>query len=158
MSKKHLEQKLRDKAAERDRYMSELFIAEERIQTLEDQCRHIDDRNIELESEIQRLRDEVDTLTELLADALPKLVERLKLINQVAQLEQLVLSLDGKLEASRDFCDLYRASIIEALRKLDNPHLTMGGCAEAAGTLRKAVGQLAATKTPATGYLTAGDL
>lgn len=56
MSKKHLEQKVRDKAAERDRYMSELFLAEERIQTLEFQCRRIDDRNIELESEIERLR------------------------------------------------------------------------------------------------------
>ena len=56
MSKKHLEQKVRDKAAERDRYMSELFLAEERIQTLEFQCRRIDDRNIELESEINRLR------------------------------------------------------------------------------------------------------
>lgn len=57
-------------------------------------------------NEIERLRDEVDTLTELLADALPKLVERLKLINQVAQLRA----------------------------------------------------ELAATKTPGTGYLTAGDL
>lgn len=56
--------------------------------------------------EIERLQAEVDTLTELLADALPKLVERLRLINQVAQLQA----------------------------------------------------QLAATKTPGPGYLTAGDL
>ena len=58
------------------------------------------------QSEIERLRAEVAELTELLADALPKLVERLRLINQVAQLRA----------------------------------------------------ELAATKTPATGYLTAGDL
>jgi hypothetical protein len=56
MSKKHLEQKVRDKAAERDRYMSQLFLAEERIQTSEAQWRRLDDRNIELESEIERLR------------------------------------------------------------------------------------------------------
>jgi hypothetical protein len=35
---------------------------------------------------IARLEEEVETLTELLADALPKLVERLQLINQVAYL------------------------------------------------------------------------
>ena len=57
-------------------------------------------------NEIERLRAEVAELTELLADALPKLVERLKLLNQVAQLRA----------------------------------------------------ELAATKTPSTGYLTAGDL
>ena len=34
--------------------------------------------------EIERLQAEVDTLTELVADALPKLVERLRLINEVA--------------------------------------------------------------------------
>ena len=56
--------------------------------------------------EIERLRAEVDELTELLADAIPKLVERLKLLNQVAQLQA----------------------------------------------------ELAAAKTPGTGYLTAGDL
>ena len=56
--------------------------------------------------QIERLQAEVDTLTELLADALPKLVERLKLINQVAQLQS----------------------------------------------------ELAATRTPGAGYLTAGDL
>ena len=56
--------------------------------------------------EIQRLRAEVDELTELLYDSIPKVVERLKLLNQVAQLQA----------------------------------------------------ELAATKTPSTGYLTAGDL
>ena len=58
------------------------------------------------EREIERLRSEVDELTELLNDSIPKVVERLKLLSQVAQLRA----------------------------------------------------ELAATKTPGPGYLTAGDL
>lgn len=38
------------------------------------------------DDKIARLEEEVETLTGLLADALPKLVERLRLVNEVAYL------------------------------------------------------------------------
>ena len=43
-------------------------------------------------AEVERLQAEVDTLTELLSDALPKLVERLRLRAEVATLAGWLLS------------------------------------------------------------------
>lgn len=103
-----------------------------------------DDRlmiSIHAADEIRHLREELAEAKELLADSIPRLVEGYRLRAENVELRGLASSLEGRLEASRDFCDLYRTSIADALAKLDNPYLTNHGCAEAAGMLRKAVGR-----------------
>jgi cell division septum initiation protein DivIVA len=61
--------------------------------------------------------------------------------DQIHDLKQENLALEGRLEASRDFCDHYRKSIAEVIRILENPYLTVGGTSEAYGLLKKAIGQ-----------------
>jgi hypothetical protein len=61
--------------------------------------------------------------------------------DEIDELRKRVAAIEGRLEASRDFCDHYRKSIAEAIHILESPYLTVGGTAEAYGLLRKAVGQ-----------------
>jgi hypothetical protein len=61
--------------------------------------------------------------------------------DEIDGLRERNLALEGRLEASRDFCDHYRKSIAEAIHILESPYLTVGGTAEAYGLLRKAVGE-----------------
>lgn len=61
--------------------------------------------------------------------------------DEIDRLRERTVALEGRLEASRDFCDHYRKSIAEAIHILESPYLTVGGTAEAYGLLRKAVGQ-----------------
>ena len=61
--------------------------------------------------------------------------------DEIERLREQILALEGRLEASRDFCDLYRVAICEAIRILENPYLTNGGTSKAYGLLKKAIGQ-----------------
>ena len=50
--------------------------------------------------------------------------------DEIEWLRIAVSSLEGSLEASRDFKDHYRAAIVVAIEQLGNPYLTLGGVAE----------------------------